>query len=210
MLGFRGLRCEIYQIISPDALTDQLTASQKSDASINREDNILNQRQIGSPTPNTKNTATMSQAQNGDLVTQTNQISNRNIQLNGGTNGTVSSRKVTTLRDATQRAIAMYRTELGSSSEAFLHSCNSVETFFDYVAGIRLREMPHHSSRWDKVLKWAEFFAAQVFAYSEEVSQFADYSHEAAQIIWASSRSLLEVSIASNQLRITWLTLYLS
>ena len=87
----------------------------------------------------------------------------------------------------------MYRAELGSSSEQFLTSCSTVESYFDYVAGIRLREMPHHSSRWDKVLKWAEFFAAQVFGYSEEVSQFADYSRQAAQIIWASSRSLLEV-----------------
>jgi hypothetical protein len=87
----------------------------------------------------------------------------------------------------------MYRIEFGSSSEQFLNSCSTVEIFFDYVAGIRLREMPHHSSRWDKVLKWAEFFAAQVFGYSEEVSHFADYSQQAAQIIWASSRSLLEV-----------------
>ena len=151
----------------------------------------------------------MSQAQNGDLVTQTKQTSSKTIHVNGRINGTVSSRKVTTLRDATQRATAMYRTELGSSSEEFLHRCNSVEIFFDYVASIRLREMPHHSSKWDKVLKWAEFFAAQVFAYSQEVSQFADYSHEAAQIICASSLSLLEVSISSNQLRIIWLTTYL-
>lgn len=135
----------------------------------------------------------MNQAQNGDIVAQANNISNKSLQVNGSSaNG--GTRKVTTLRDATQRAVAMYRTELGTSSEQFLNSCNSVEIFFDYVAGIRLREMPHHSSRWDKVLKWAEFFAAQVFGYSEEVSQFADHSQQAAQIIWASSRSLLEAS----------------
>lgn len=98
----------------------------------------------------------------------------------------------------TDSEIVYSRTELGSSSEQFLHSCDSVETFFDYVAGIRLREMPHHSSRWDKVLKWAEFFAAQVFSYSEEVSHFADYSQQAAHIVWASSRSLLEVRIQAS------------
>lgn len=92
----------------------------------------------------------MSKAQNGDVVTQTTQISNKNLQVNGnsGSNGV---HKVTTLRDATQRAVAMYRTELGSSSEQFLNSCNTVEIFFDFVAGVRLREMPHSSSRWDKV-----------------------------------------------------------
>jgi hypothetical protein len=104
-----------------------------------------------------------------------------------------STRKVATLRDVTQRSVAVYRSELGSSSEQFLASCQSVETFFDAIASIRLRQMPHHSSRWDKVLKWAEFFAAQVQGYSEEVSQFADYADQAARIIWASSLALIQV-----------------
>lgn len=105
----------------------------------------------------------------------------------------VSTRKITTLQDAAQRSVAIYRRELGSSSEKFLTSCQSVETFFDEIAGIRLRQMPHHSSRWDKVLKWAEFFAAQVQGYSDEVSQFADYADQAARIIWASSLSIIKL-----------------
>jgi len=112
-------------------------------------------------------------------------------KVNGESNGT--SRKVTSLRDATQRSTTLYKTELGSSSGKFLSSCQSVETFFDYVAGVRLRQMPHHSSRWDKTLKWAEYFAAQVFGFYEELKHFADYSEQAAQIIWASCRSLIEV-----------------
>lgn len=104
-----------------------------------------------------------------------------------------STRKVATLREATQWSVAVYRTELDSSSEQFLGSCQSVETFFDAIAAIRLRQMPHHSSRWDKVLKWAEFFAAQVQGYAEEVSQFAEYANQAARIIWASSLSLIKV-----------------
>ncbi|KAG0653042.1 hypothetical protein D0Z07_0724 [Hyphodiscus hymeniophilus] len=140
----------------------------------------------------------MSQAQkNGDAVSQKTKISNNNLQVNdksnGFSNGIKGSHKVTTLRDATQKAAGTYRIELGSSAEQYLKSCSSIEIFFDFVAGIRLREMPHPSSRWDKVLKWAEFFAAQVFGYSEEVIQFADYSHDAAQIIWAACRSLLEL-----------------
>jgi hypothetical protein len=115
------------------------------------------------------------------------------VVVDGASSGAVETRKITTLRDATQRSIALYRTELGSSTDKFLSSCTTVEEFFDYVAGIRLREMPHHGSRWDKVLKWAEFFAAQVYGYSQEVGQFASYSEQAASIIWAASRSLLEV-----------------
>lgn len=88
----------------------------------------------------------------------------------------------------------MYRTELGPSSEQFLTSCQSVATFFDAVAGIRLRQMPHHSSRWDKVLKWAEFFAAQVQGYSDEVFQFADCADQAAHIVWASSLCIIKVT----------------
>jgi hypothetical protein len=86
-----------------------------------------------------------------------------------GANGATESRKVTTLRDATQCSIALYRAELGSSTDQFLNSYTSVEGFFDFVAGIRLQEMPHHGSGWDKVLKWAEFFAAQVFGYSQKL-----------------------------------------
>lgn len=118
------------------------------------------------------------------------------ISSNGNSNSPnqlINSRRLSTLRDATQRSVAVYRTELGSTSDHFLASCTSLEVFFDAVAGIRLRQMPHPSSRWDKVLKWAEFFAAQVQGYLEEVSQFADYADEAARIIWASSLALIQV-----------------
>jgi hypothetical protein len=120
------------------------------------------------------------------------QIDGVQVDGNNGKQGG-SSRKLTTLRDATQRAVAIYRAELGSSAQQFFSSCESVEVFFDSIAGIRLRQMPHHSGRWDKILKWAEFFAAQVYGYFEEVSQFAEYAEEAAHIIWASCLSLIEV-----------------
>ncbi|KAL5348657.1 hypothetical protein ACLOAV_006074 [Pseudogymnoascus australis] len=102
------------------------------------------------------------------------------------------------IRDATKKAVAAYRTELGPSSEQFFNSCPSVEAFFDAVAGIRLLQMPHDNSRWDKVLKWAEFFAAQVQGYSDEVSKFADYANQAASLIWASSLSLIQACTAQS------------
>jgi hypothetical protein len=131
-----------------------------------KSENIISTQQAVKSTTSTMSPSAQKNPE--AVVSRTSEVR----QTNGdGKNG--NSRKITTLRDATQRSITMYRTELGSSSEQFLTSCQSVETFFDFVAGIRLRQMPHHSSRWDKILKWAEFFAAQ--------------------IIWASCLSLLKV-----------------
>ncbi|THV44928.1 hypothetical protein BGAL_0555g00020 [Botrytis galanthina] len=97
------------------------------------------------------------------------------------------------LQDTTQKIIKMYRSELGQSSDRFLQSCKSVESFFDFVATIRLSQMPHHGSRWDKILKWAEFFTGQVSTYSEEVSSFTTQSEQATNIIYASCKTLLEM-----------------
>ncbi|KAF7889033.1 hypothetical protein EAF00_009333 [Botryotinia globosa] len=97
------------------------------------------------------------------------------------------------LQDTTQKIINMYRSELGHSSDKFLQSCKSVESFFDCVATIGLSQMPHHGSRWDKILKWAEFFTGQVSTYSEEVSSFTTQSEQATNIIYASCKMLLEM-----------------
>lgn len=107
------------------------------------------------------------------------------------------------LQDTTQKIIKMYRSELGQSSDRFLQSCKSVESFFDFVATIRLSQMPHHGSRWDKILKWAEFFTGQVSTYSEEVSSFTTQSEQATNIIYASCKTLLEVRFLIFQTQIT-------
>lgn len=108
--------------------------------------------------------------------------------------------QTTLLQDTTQKIIKMYRSELGQSSDKFLQSCKSVESFFDFVATIRLSQMPHHGSRWDKILKWAEFFTGQVSTYSEEVSSFTTQSEQATNIIYASCKTLLEVRLAVRSL----------
>jgi hypothetical protein len=103
MLSFRGLRCEyLLNHLRELPHTHQSTASQKSDESVKRENNDLKRPTTTSFIQTIQNPDTMSKAQNGNIVTQTNQISNKNLQVNGGTNGKVSSHKVTTLRDATQ------------------------------------------------------------------------------------------------------------
>ncbi|PQE13881.1 nacht domain protein [Rutstroemia sp. NJR-2017a BBW] len=91
--------------------------------------------------------------------------------------------QTTLLHDATQRALKQYRSELGQGSEKFLQSCTTVERFFDIVATIRLLQIPHRGSRWDKVS-----------AFAEEIATFTTpHEQKAATIIWASCRTLLEV-----------------
>lgn len=79
------------------------------------------------------------------------------------------------------------------NADAF-NATTSMKSFFDFVANDRLRRMPHKGSRWDKILRWAEYFAAQVFLYHESVSPFVPNSEETAQLLWASCRILLQVS----------------
>ena len=119
------------------------------------------------------------------------------------TNHLTNSARFSMIRNATNKSAAAYRSELGPSADQFLASCRSVEAFFDAVAGIRLHQMPHDGSRWDKILKWAEFFAAQVYAYSDELGKFTDYAGQAASLIWAGSLSLIQVctSLSLSMLR---------
>lgn len=135
--------------------------------------------------------------ENGVQVSRTSEIK----EVRGGearSNHVAQPVRFAVIRDATKKSVAAYRTELGPSSEQFFNSCPSVEAFFDAIARIRLHQMPHDNSRWDKVLKWAEFFAAQVQGYSDEVSKFADYADQAASLIWAGSLSLIQACTAQS------------
>lgn len=70
---------------------------------------------------------------------------------------------------------------------------SSIETFLDYIEHQRLTHMPHRGSVWDKVLKWAEFFALQVSAYEKVAAPYVSETKEAAKLIWIGSRVLLDV-----------------
>ena len=87
-----------------------------------------------------------------------------------------------------------YQDEFRRINPDALNATTSMKSFFDFVANDRLRRMPHKGSRWDKILRWAEYFAAQVFRYHESVSPFVPNSEETAQLLWASCRILLQVS----------------
>lgn len=70
----------------------------------------------------------------------------------------------------------------------------SEESFLNFVANERLHRMPHRGSRWDKILRWAEYFASMVSTLHESVSSFVPNSAETAQAIWSGCRILLQVS----------------
>lgn len=70
----------------------------------------------------------------------------------------------------------------------------TIEGFLDYIERERLTHMPHKGSKWDKVLKWAEFFAIQTRGYELAVGSFVPDSGVAAKLIWVAMRVLLGVS----------------
>ena len=74
----------------------------------------------------------------------------------------------------------------------------TIGNFLKYIERERLTSMPHRGSRWDKVLKWAEFFALQVANYSTAVEPFVPDSRDASKLILAACRVLLEVSFPSS------------
>ena len=73
-----------------------------------------------------------------------------------------------------------------------------MEDVFEYIERQRLTHMPHRGSHWDKVLKWAEFFAVQMSGYAAAVEPFAPEGKAAARLIWIATQNLLSVSLSSS------------
>ena len=71
----------------------------------------------------------------------------------------------------------------------------AIENVLEYIERQRLIHMPHRGSHWDKVLKWAEFFALQLSRYAAAAEPFASESKAAARLIWTATKSLLNVSL---------------
>ena len=91
--------------------------------------------------------------------------------------------------------------ELSDVDDGFFGHMN-IESFLEYITHERLTNMPHRGSRWDKVLKSAEFFAIQINMFSESAEKFIDSSKMAADVALGNCRLLLEVlSIAPDDER---------
>ena len=82
--------------------------------------------------------------------------------------------------------------ELDDVDDSFLEKM-TIEAFLEYLTIERLRHMPHRGSRWDEVLKYAEYFSLQISAYGESVGPFVPESRNAAHLALANCYLLLEV-----------------
>ncbi|KAK7538080.1 uncharacterized protein J3D65DRAFT_602122 [Phyllosticta citribraziliensis] len=83
--------------------------------------------------------------------------------------------------------------ELKSSKEEWLAAGITIEAFISFISHERLRRMPPKGSRWDKILKWAEYFATSVSLFGERVEAFVDSSKEAAEVIIGCLQVLLQL-----------------
>lgn len=104
-----------------------------------------------------------------------------------------STQKVTVLRQTVTITRSKLIDFLTHVDEHYIDSM-TVESFLEYIETERLTYMPRQGSRWDKVLKWAEFFALQISGYEKRVESFVPDSKSAAKLILAACRVLIEVS----------------
>ena len=85
---------------------------------------------------------------------------------------------------------------LSHVDEGYIHEM-TIDGFLGYIERQRLTHMPHRGSRWDKCLKWAEFFGLQISGYAKVVEGFLPESNLATRLIFAACRTLLDVSTRS-------------
>ncbi|RDW91807.1 hypothetical protein BP5796_01201 [Coleophoma crateriformis] len=69
----------------------------------------------------------------------------------------------------------------------------SLENFINYIELERLAHMPARGSRYDKILRWAEFFALQISGYEVSIRSSIPETKAAAKLILASCRVLIEL-----------------
>jgi hypothetical protein len=100
---------------------------------------------------------------------------------------------VTVLRQTVITTRSRLISELSHVDAHYIDSM-TVESFLKYTERQRLVHMPRRGSRWDRVLTKAEYFAWQISRYEKAVHSFVPDSKNAAKMIWASARILLEVS----------------
>ena len=81
--------------------------------------------------------------------------------------------------------------------DASLLGSMTIETFSDYIARERLSSMPHRGSLWDRVLRWAEFYALQIDNYAKKIESFVPESQYATKQIYTLLRSIVDLGEAN-------------
>ncbi|KAL4802830.1 hypothetical protein BDV18DRAFT_61643 [Aspergillus unguis] len=84
---------------------------------------------------------------------------------------------------------------LGLTSHELQQKSETVDVFFDAIAGERLRRMPADGSRLDSTLRRASRLAFAVASLRDSVASFMDGADEAAKMIWGATLLLLEMGI---------------
>ncbi|KAL8632383.1 hypothetical protein Q9189_001860 [Teloschistes chrysophthalmus] len=127
-------------------------------------------------------------------------------QVNGTTNGVMShtedrppsasmsltEHQTTELHESITVTRRKFLAELEDVEESDIYEI-PIDGFLDFIERQRLTHMPHQGSHWDKVLKWAEFFALQISGYATALESFVPESKTAARLIWTASLSLLSL-----------------
>jgi hypothetical protein len=108
-----------------------------------------------------------------------------------------SDQQVTVLRQTIMRTRDKFLHDSVLMNEQCLDEL-TVESFKEFIECERLNNMPKQGSKWDKVLKWAEFFATQISEYEKAIRSFVPESQGAAKLIWAACRILIEVGVFFN------------
>ena len=103
-----------------------------------------------------------------------------------------SDQQVTVLRQTVMRTRDKFLHDSVLMNEQCLDEL-TIESFKEFIECERLNNMPKQGSKWDKVLKWAEFFAIQISEYEKAIRSFVPDSQGAAKLIWAACRILIEV-----------------
>ncbi|KAL9099745.1 MAG: hypothetical protein Q9163_004799 [Psora crenata] len=103
-----------------------------------------------------------------------------------------NDQQVNVLRETVTSTCSRFIADFDGLDESFIQNM-AIERFLDYIERQRLTHMPHRGSHWDKVLKWAEYFALQTSGYAKALESFVPDAKAAARLIWIACRALLEL-----------------
>lgn len=106
------------------------------------------------------------------------------------------TQQITILRETVASAYGKITRALSGIGDKDIDQMD-IENFLEYIEQQRLTAMPHRGCHWDRVLKWAEFFALQISGYAKAIESFVPSSQKAAKLILTCCYSLIEVSSTS-------------
>jgi hypothetical protein len=125
---------------------------------------------------------------------QLSQTESRTITGSSYSHTFSSDQQVTVLRQTVNRTRARFLDDSVLIDEQYLDEL-TIESFNEFIECERLNNMPKQGSKWDKVLRWAEYFATQISEYEKAIRPFVPDSQGAAKLIWAACSILIEVGV---------------